>query len=198
MGSSVLKGPNTCDICETVAQTSPVSFSGKCPGLSLRRKSNPESWISYQPFLRTASFPSVWRSDMAMGMRSKKKKNTALCVKGMAALKLWFFWAVNGFDDSSCGVRLTLCVVILGCYLVFIPNPNQARESPTLPETSSPLRLELTKMSASRCYRQEVRENAQPEMCLPQSMGAWVPGPAATWKSDLGDMSVILVLGTQK
>lgn len=87
---------------------------------------------------------------------------------------------MNGFDDSSCGVSLTLCVVILGYYLVFIPNPNQARESPTLPETSSPLRLELTKMSASRCYRQGVRENTQPEMCLPQSMGAWVPGPAAT------------------
>lgn len=73
-------------------------------------------------------------------------KNTALCVKGLAALKLWFFGgAVNGLDDSSCGFSLTICVVILGCYLVCIPNTNQARESPTLPETSPPLRLELTK-----------------------------------------------------
>lgn len=143
-------------------------------------------------------FPICLKVRHGCGNGIKKKKNTALCVKGLAALKLWFFWAVNGFDDSSCGFSLTLCVVILGCYLVFIPNPNQARESPTLPETSPPLRLELTKMSASRCYHQGVRENAQPEMCLPQSMGAWVPGPAATWKSDLGDMSVIPDLGTQK
>lgn len=125
-------------------------------------------------------------------------KNTALCVKGLAALKSWFFWAVNGFDDSSCGFSLTLCVVILGCYLVFIPNPNQARESPTLPGTSPPLRLELTKMATSRCCQQGVREKAQPEMCLPQSMGTWVPGPATPWKPDLGDVSVIPVLRMQK
>lgn len=51
-------------------------------------------------------------------------------------------WEVSGFDNSSCGFSLTLCVVILDCYLVFIPNRKQARKSPTLPETSPPLKLD--------------------------------------------------------